>query len=209
MNAHGGSFKIAAIIPAAGRSERMGRPKLILPIEGETVVSRVVSAFRDSGVHPIIVVAPPWEIEGARRIAEEARARGAFVVVPNGPTADMRASIEFGLRALIREFAPPEAVLIAPADSPGLSSNVIGQVMDRSKGSDSIVIPIRDGKRGHPLLLTWEFALEIFDLPPDVGVNALLSLRPERIAELPIDDPGAFEDMDTPEDYRKWSEGDR
>ncbi|GAC1334597.1 MAG: nucleotidyltransferase family protein [Isosphaeraceae bacterium] len=208
MNVPRGSFKIAAIIPAAGRSERMGRPKLILPIEGETVVSRVVSAFLKAGVDPVIVVAPPSEIEGAGRIAEEARARGAFVIVPNGPTADMRASIEFGLLALIREFAPPEAVLIAPADSPGLSSNVIGQVMDRYKISDSIVTPIRDGKRGHPLLLPWEIALEIFDLPPDVGVNTLLSLRADRVSELPIDDPGAFEDMDTPEDYRKWSEGD-
>ena len=185
----------------------MGRPKLILPIEGETLVSRVVSAFREAGVHPIIVVAPPLEIEGARRIAEEARARGAFVVVPNGPTADMRASVEFGLRALIRDFALPEAVLIAPADSPGLASNVIGQVIDRYYSSASIVTPIRNCKRGHPLLLPWEVALKIFDLPPDVGVNALLSLRADRICELPIDDPGAFEDMDTPEDYRKWSEG--
>ena len=206
MSDQRGLSKIAAIIPAAGRSERMGRPKLILPIEGATVIARVVSAFSAAGVAPVIVVAPPSEIEGARPIFEEAESRGAFVVVPAVPTADMRSSVEFGLLALDREFARPDAVLIAPGDSPGLSSKIIAKIIEHFNTFHSIVAPTRNGKRGHPLLLPWEFAQEIFDLPPDVGVNALLSLRPESISELLIDDPGAFEDLDTPEDYRKWIE---
>ena len=56
---------IAAIVPAAGRSERMGRPKLILPIGGATVIARVVAALRQGGAEPVVVVAPPAEAPGA------------------------------------------------------------------------------------------------------------------------------------------------
>ena len=47
-----GAGMIAAVVPAAGHSQRMGRPKLILPIGGQTVIARVVSALRDGGASP-------------------------------------------------------------------------------------------------------------------------------------------------------------
>jgi len=51
---------IAALVPAAGRSSRMGRPKLTLPVRGGgTVIGRVLRALRDGGAERVFLVAPP------------------------------------------------------------------------------------------------------------------------------------------------------
>ncbi len=82
---------IAAIVPAAGRSERMGRPKLILPVGGETVIARVVAALCAGAADPVIVVVPPASAPGAIILAEEAGRAGAVVIVAAERPSDMRA----------------------------------------------------------------------------------------------------------------------
>jgi molybdenum cofactor cytidylyltransferase len=72
---------IAAVVPAAGRSVRMGRPKLLMEFEGQSLIRRVVSALRDGGADRIIVVAPAHTPE-TPAIAAEATAAGAEVVIP-------------------------------------------------------------------------------------------------------------------------------
>ena len=52
---------IAALVPAAGSSKRMGQPKLLLEFDGHTLIGRVVGALRAGGVERVVVVAPPAE----------------------------------------------------------------------------------------------------------------------------------------------------
>lgn len=194
---------IAAIVPAAGRSERMGRPKLILPIGRTTVIARVAAALRDGGAEPVIVVAPPADFAGAAILADEARNVGAFVLVPAEHPIDMRASVELGLDHLGRRSAPA-SFLVAPADSPSLTPELVGQVVARTREApQSIVIPVYHGRRGHPIALPWRLADEIRALPLGVGLNALIALHADSVAEFDVADPGAVEDLDTPEDYRR------
>src|SRR5690242_7230596 len=47
---------IPAIVLAAGRSSRMGRPKASLPIGADTFLSRIVRTFLDAGVGDVVVV---------------------------------------------------------------------------------------------------------------------------------------------------------
>ena len=115
---------IAAIVPAAGRSERMGRPKLILPIGGLSVIARVTSALRQGGADPVLVVVPPAAVPGASALAAEAARAGACVVVAEPPPPDMRASVELRARSpgadddclLPRRSCSPPAT--APASVP-------------------------------------------------------------------------------------------
>ena len=90
---------IAAIVPAAGRSQRMGRPKLILPVGGETVIARVVAALVAGGAEPVLVVVPPASASGAIILAEEAERAGAVVVVAPERPADMRGRSSWGSAA--------------------------------------------------------------------------------------------------------------
>ncbi len=197
---------IAAIVPAAGRSERMGRPKLILPLEGGTVIARVIRALREGGAETVVVVAPPVEFPGANILADEAMRAGAVVVVADAATADMRASVELGLDRLRRGPAP-SAVLLAPGDSPGITRELVRRIIALATTEPaSIVVPRYRGHRGHPVALPWDLATEVFDLPTGTGVNALLAARADRVLMLDVDDPGTTADLDTPEDYRAWVE---
>jgi molybdenum cofactor cytidylyltransferase len=182
----------------------MGRPKLILPIGGTTVIARVVVALRQGGAEPVVVVAPPADAPGSAAVQDEAARSGALVVVPAGPTADMRASIELGLAALGRTPAP-EALLLAPGDSPGLSAETVARLIARfGAGRPSIVVPTCAGRRGHPVLLRWDVARRIRLLPAGVGVNALLDATAWDVIDLELGDPATLADLDTAEDYRRW-----
>jgi molybdenum cofactor cytidylyltransferase len=195
---------IAALVPAAGRSSRMGRPKLILPIAGKTVIARVVSELRKGGAEPVFVVAPAAEIEGSSTIAAEARKQGAHVLTAPRPTADMRASIELGL-AWMEQGPVPQAILLAPADSPGLTADLVSLLLEKARTSRAaILVPVFDGKRGHPIVLPWAVAVEIRRLPVGAGVNALLAEKRADVVEVEAADAAVLEDLDTPGDYEKY-----
>src|SRR5437764_15360285 len=85
-----------AIIPAAGQSTRMGRPKLLLPLGGRTVLERVVAAVRQGGAGATVVVIGPHVPE----LVPLAEAAGAIPLRLAEPTPDMRATVEHGLRWL-------------------------------------------------------------------------------------------------------------
>ena len=198
---------IAALVPAAGESRRMGQPKLLLDVGGASLIARVVAALLAGGAAPVVVVPPPASAPGSAEVAAEATRAGAVIVVPDAQPPDMRASVEIGLGFLDLSALPIAAVLLAPGDSPGLTPGLVARLVAQAQAEarpDTIVVPTVAGKRGHPVALPWPLARTISDLPPDLGVNALLLQNPDRVVELPVDDPGAVADLDTPEDYREW-----
>ena len=187
-----------AVIPAAGRSARMGRSKLLLPWGERTVIEQVATAWRDSQVSQVVVVLHPDDVAAAQLC----RRVGVEVVTAVPPPPDMRASIERGLAHVRQRFAPSarDAWLIAPADMPLLSAAMIDLVLlAHDPAKPSIVVPAHAGRRGHPVLFPWPLAVEVPRLAPGTGVNELLKSHPVR--EISIADPSAWGDLDTPEDY--------
>ncbi len=184
----------------------MGRPKLILPIEGIPVIARVIAALRDGGAGRVVVVAPPISEPGASTLIESAEEQGAEVVVADAPTSDMRASVELGL-AWIAEGPEPIAVLLTPGDIPGLSPADVARVIQAStQAPGRIVVPQHGGRRGHPVLIPWTLAKEIPSLPSGVGVNDLLREHAGSVFAFEMETPGILADLDTPDDYRAWLE---
>jgi molybdenum cofactor cytidylyltransferase len=196
---------IAALVPAAGRSERMGRPKLILPVSGVSLIARVVAALRAGGADRVVVVAPPGDAPGASELIADAEGQGGEVVVLDRATADMRASFERGLNWLEQD-PRPDGLLLCPGDSPGLSEALVSRVVQGfQEHPDRIIIPTYEGTRGHPVALPWRLAADVRCLPVGVGVNALIAAHADRVLTLDLGDPNALADMDTPEDYARWS----
>ena len=198
---------IAAIVPAAGLSRRMGQPKLILPlVNGGTLLGTVVKSLREGGIDRVIVVTPPSESSITARLERVSKEMGAIVVIPEFQPADMRASIEYGLGTLLDSQPEPGLVLICPADSPGITCGLVAKVVQKALANPgAIVIPTFEGKRGHPVALPWIIAMRIADLPEGAGVNALMKENASAIVEVPVAERGAIVDLDTPEDYAKWN----
>lgn len=195
---------IAAIVPAAGLSRRMGRPKPLLEIDGMSLIVRVVRALRDGGADRVIVVAPPAGRMESAAIVREAGAAGGEVVVLASETADMRASIEAALDR-IEEGGDVEAILLAPADLPGIAPALVERVIRAGRGSPgSIARPRAGAKRGHPVYLPRGVVDGIRSLPAGLGVNALVDDPARRVVEVEVEGSESLADVDTPEDYRRW-----
>jgi molybdenum cofactor cytidylyltransferase len=194
--------RVFALIPAAGKSQRMGRPKLSLPLGEKTVLEHVIAAVKAAGVaHVLVVVVAPHVAE----LATLAEAAGADAFRLAEETPDMRATIERGLDWLETHYhpRPDDAWLLLPADHPTMSPVPI-QPLLRAAEADakaSVFVPIYQGKRGHPTLIRWRLTGAIHALRAGAGLNALFRAVSDEVMELPTDCADVVRDMDTPEDY--------
>lgn len=194
---------IFAIIPAAGKSTRMGRPKLSLPLGSSTVLGCVIGALRAANVDQIVVVVGPHVAE----LASLTEAAGAASYLLLHETPDMRATVEHGLRWLEERFRPrPEdAWLLVPADQPLLRPAVVASLLNarRADPSMSIWIPTFAGRRGHPALIGWKHVEGIRAFAPGQGLNLYLRRQRAETAEVPTDADDILIDLDTPADYER------
>ena len=185
---------ISIIIPAAGRSERMGRPnKLLLPLCGRTLIEHVVETALQVGPLEVIVVT------GHDR-AEIKRAVGSFRVrcIHNPDFAEgMGSTIGAGIAA-----ASPDAsgYAILPADLPFLRPKTILDLAG-ALSENHIVAPRYEGERGHPVLFGRRFRNELLTLRGDEGGRSILEAHSAALTLVDIADPGTVQDIDTMEDY--------
>lgn len=208
------AFQSFGIIPAAGRSRRMGQPKLKMLWGAMTVIEQVVAAWRRSGVDHVVAVVRSDDSE----LAGLCQRAGAIVVVPEPPPPEMKDSVMAALDAITTRFHPrgDAAWLLAPADMPRLSSEVIDALLDEHSGSNQAILvpthatpargPSRQAtavKRGHPVLFPWPLAQDVARLNEDEGVNVLLARTPTR--EVAVNQPSILDDLDTVDDYRRLS----
>ena len=197
---------VFGLIPAAGLSRRMGRPKLTLPLGERTVLEQVVSAVRGGGVEQVLVVIGP----GTAFLQPLAEQAGAAVHVLPEETPDMRATVRAGLAWIEEHYRPQpdDAWLLLPADHPTLSSVVVRALVAAadSQPRHSIFVPIHDGKRGHPTLLRWRHAGALSLWPGGQGLNAYIRAQGSETLEIPWARAEVLCDLDTPEDYERVSE---
>jgi CTP:molybdopterin cytidylyltransferase MocA len=197
------SGQVFALVPAGGKSARMGRPKLSLPLGGRTVLEHTVLAFRRAGVEHVVVVVGPHVPE----LVPLAESAGAQVCRLPDETADMRATVEQGLRWLEERFrpGPDDAWLLAPADHPTLDADVVRQLMQAraEHPGRSIFVPTWEGRRGHPALIAWKHVAGIRAHPAGQGLNTYLRQCAAEVLELSAAGADVLCDLDTPADYEQ------
>ncbi len=201
------SIRVIGLIPAAGKSQRMGRPKLTLSLGKLSVIQRVILSLEQGGADEVLVVAPPVTEASAVVLANHARVEGAHVVHCASPTPDMRSTVEVGLDAMVEHALAPDIILLTPGDVPALSPQTVRTIVNAARLDPShIAVSVFKGKRGHPVAIPWNLAVELHALPPGVGANELLVVHQDKVREIAVDDEGAILDLDTPEQYqsRRW-----
>jgi len=188
---------ICAIVLAAGRSGRMGTQKLLLPLENKPVVAHVVDALLRSTLEQIVVVTG----RDGERLQEALRDRAVTFVQNPEPEGEMLGSVRCGLRTLP---ATCDGVLVALGDQPGVTEElVMGLVRAFRETGRGIIIPVCQGRRGHPILFAARFRHEVLSAHTGIGLRGLLDAHPSEIFELPVSAATVLEDMDTPEDYER------
>ncbi len=193
------------LIPAAGKSTRMGRPKLMLPLAGRTILERVIAAVREAGVDETLVVIGP-HVADLQPVAE---AVGARVLVLVEETPDMRATVNQGLLWLEQHLSPTadDNWLLLPADHPTVNPDVIRDLIAarRQNPAASLIVPTFEGRRGHPTLFGWKHVAVLREFPEGQGLNVYLREHAGDTLEIPVTSAEVLCDLDTPEDYAHFS----
>ncbi|HXT22069.1 MAG TPA: nucleotidyltransferase family protein [Thermoanaerobaculia bacterium] len=186
----------AAVVPAAGASSRMGRPKLALPWGASTVLESTLAALREGGVPAAVVVLAP-----AGPLADWEPPAGVHTVVNPDPARGMASSILTGIAALP---AVPDPLLVCPADLPALRASTVAALLAAYAERGGIVVPRHGRRRGHPVLISPRWQARIPEVAGgEGGLRRILELAAGAVHELPVDDPGSVRDVDTPEDYAR------
>ncbi len=194
--------QIFGIIPAAGRSRRMGRPKLLLPWDDTTVIGHLLKTLSSSTLARNYVLVRSDDEPLRAEVARHA----AVVVQPPASPLEMRDSVQHLLQAVSDRERPGQrdGWLLVPGDHPLLRSDTLRSLVELwCEHSDAIVVPRYQGRGGHPTLFPWSLAADVAGLPVDRGINHLLALNRDRIRVVEVDDPTVTCDLDTPEDYRR------
>ncbi|WP_197320225.1 NTP transferase domain-containing protein [Saccharomonospora sp. NB11] len=187
-------MRTAGLLLAAGAGRRFGRPKALVEVEGEALVTRAVRVLAEGGCDPIVVVL------GAR--ADDVRTllpgRVTTVYVPDWQEG-MSASLREGLRTLSHLTPVPDAVLVHLVDLPGVGSDVVARLRE-SAAPDAVARASYDGHPGHPVVLGRRWWSDIADVTRgDQGAREWLRGRADlRLVE--CGDLSAGTDVDSPAD---------
>lgn len=206
---------IPALILAAGASSRMGRTKALLRVPPHDVfLSRIEKTLRLAGVEEIVAVIghDVDRIRGAVAGWTGDRDRDAAIgsplrlVVNPHPERGQLSSLVVGLEAVLagRGQAGVPGILVTTVDLPLVSVRTVERVLaewDRSKAA--IVRPSRGDRHGHPVVFSAALFDELRAADPAVGARAVVRSHQADTRDVAVDDAGAFEDIDTPEDYRR------
>lgn len=194
---------IVAIVLSAGESSRMGRPKALLTIDGETFIERIVGTLKESGIERIVVVLGFNADEMRRRIEH----LPVEILVNQDYRRGQLSSLQTALRCLDGD-KDCQAVLVQLVDHPYLNGAVVRQMMARYEESKNcIVIPKYRGKRGHPVLFDRSLFPELLAAPVDQGAKAVVNAHRTETLDLETDDVGVTLDIDTPELYHQHVKG--
>jgi molybdenum cofactor cytidylyltransferase len=190
------STAVAAIILAAGRSQRMGAFKPLLPFGPTTVVESCIDNMRRGGVEHVVVVVG----EGVR--AEELKAHlvnsnVSFAINPD-PDSAMSESIACGVRVLSKEI---RAVVINPVDHAAVPGEVVATLLSEWQQGARLVKPTWNDRGGHPVLIDLEFRDELLGLNPNNGLKGLFAEYQDQVKRIPVNSKYIARDMDTWDDY--------
>jgi molybdenum cofactor cytidylyltransferase len=179
---------IGGLILAAGKGSRFGRPKQLAHLHGRPLLEHAVRAMTASPVGRVVVVLGA----GAEDVIAQVDLHGAEPVVCERWEEGQSASLAFGLG----ELAECDAVVVTLGDLPNLSTNAIRRVIAARGDGVEAVRATYAGEPGHPVLLERQLFERLRDVSGDHGARNLLLSVSQR--EVPCDDLGGGEDVDTP-----------
>ena len=188
--------KPAGIILAAGESTRMGTDKALLDYAGTTFLQRLIDLLLPRA-SPLVVV--------LGHNAEKIRATLAphpdlqIVINENYPAGQL-SSLQAGIRALPGDVP---GALVTLVDHPAVAGSTLDLILERFRsGAPPLLIPLHQGRRGHPVFFSRKLLNEILALPPAASAKQVVHAHEDEALYLDVADPGVLRDIDTPADYQ-------
>ncbi len=187
--------QIEVYLLAAGRSERMGSSKPLLPFLKGTVLSTMIKAFEDSGLKRIRVIGRGDDPD----LAEETNVNNARYIFNLEPELGMHSSILEAVNDCRSQW-----FCLCPSDMPLLTSKTISECISHLEGNE-IVQPVVNGKPKHPVFIKATNAYELRNaLNSGKTLRDFLDTKTRQFVARNRETE--FQDMDTPADYSRLLE---
>ena len=181
--------RVAAVIVAAGRSSRMGRPKALLHLAGRPILDGLLEAYRGARIAPVVVVASGPTLEAAREHDD-------ITAVEGDPDAEMVDSVARGIAAAGEGC---DSVFVQPVDAPFTDPQMLAALLAGAPGTSRALC--HQGRPGHPVLIARSAFAEIAEGRKG-GLRAILADHDVEVVDWP--DDRILADLDTPEDVERW-----
>jgi molybdenum cofactor cytidylyltransferase len=180
------------LILAAGQSRRMGQPKALLSYGGRTLLEHQVTLYSIFG--------PVW-VAGNAEVAPEVQLLGipAPVFVVENPAPGLFSTVR---PCVARLRCRTERLFVTPVDCILPDGAVPAALLAAEPGDARSLVPVIDGKRGHPVLLLAPAIAGVAEVSGDARFDRVL--EDLGIADIPVDEPRIHLNINTPEDYTRF-----
>ncbi|PLK43610.1 NTP transferase domain-containing protein [Emticicia sp. TH156] len=198
-------MNVSIVILAAGGSTRMGAPKQLLHVEGQSLLKRVAEMAMDTPCYPIVVV-----LGANKALVRKELERMPVTLIDNPNWQDgMASSLKMGLVGAYMTFKDLEAVIFLTVDMPYVSVELIEHLIKKAQENMSttnetpdIVACRYDGQLGIPVLFKRNIFNDLLELKGDTGAKKVIMAHQDKTAT--IDFPQGKFDLDTIEEYRNF-----
>ena len=188
---------LAAVILSGGSSSRMGSPKALLSYQGRPFLEHLleVTSHRNVGVRRVVLGAH------AEPIAKSVELKADEIVINEDWEKGQLSSIQAALRSL-----PPrtDGILLCLIDHPLISTALVQELIELFYTSKKpIVLPVYEGRRGHPVIFSSSLYDELLHAPLETGARAVVWAHPSAVEEVRTNEEGCVLNLNDPETLHK------
>lgn len=191
------SVSIGAVVLAAGMAVRMGRQKLLLPLDGKPMLAHVLEVVAAVPfASRVVVIGEPQE-----PLAALCQEQGIPSVFNEKRKSGQASSVCLGLAELGDGL---DGVLFLQGDQPLITKSLVKRMLEafyQLQDSKAILVPVHAGVLRSPILFGAHWLKELALLKDDCGGKELVRRYPEHVRTLPWAEHFVFEDADTWEEY--------
>lgn len=183
----------AAVILAAGSSQRFGADKRMVALEGQPMILHALEPYINQLQSVYVVLKPDDPVETVLP---------PTIQIIEAPDAYL--GMGHSLAAAAHHLPDLKWFLVGLADMPWIRTDTIHQIIAHIRElEDAIIRPSFKGEPGHPVGFSGNFLEELKTLSGDVGAKRVLSQNGNKIVDLPVTDEAILRDVDTPDQIRR------
>jgi molybdenum cofactor cytidylyltransferase len=184
---------LAAVILSGGASTRMGSPKALLPYQGKPFLDHLLEITNHPKISMKRVVLGPH----AEAIARETKLTSDEILINENWEQGQLSSIHAALRSLT---AGMDGMVLCLIDHPLISAELIAQLIHTFYATGApIVLPVFDGKRGHPVIFSSRLFEQLLNAPIDQGARAVVWAHAKDVVEMPTTEEGCVLNLNDPD----------
>lgn len=184
---------LAALILSGGSSSRMGSPKALLPYQGRPFLEHLleVTVHSKIGVRRVVLGMH------AEPIAKSVDLAADEIVINDEWEKGQLTSIQAAIRSLP---GGTDGLLLCLIDHPLISGDLVNELIEQFYVTlAKIVLPVYEGRRGHPVIFPASLYDELLHAPMEKGARAVVWAHTAEVLEVPTNEEGCVLNLNDPE----------